>query len=355
MKKFICLTITFVMLISLCSCIDPEVKEGLDGLKEIAELVDDVQDYNENAENTEQEDLPYDDTWWTKPFHLKFADRSLVGNSEDEYDEIEVLYDGEEVYLKDAYNIYYVKVRGEVTRTYSIYNELVNYTDSEYEEETVAYELENNMAHISSIIAYIKSVLYVDREAWENIGSEEKEGYDCDIYTEVTSLLQKNKLWIDKETGILVWREDEPIELLEDEEISEIYGVQYKLISFENENVPKVSEIFDLDDYGGDPDDAKEKGMAEAKAYLPAPEVEITKEEYTLYSKVYIAQVSWTLDEAKAYIETVRGEGFNLDEMEYDFGTVYTFVAYDESGYKISIDWDEGDTGSVSLDVPEEE
>ncbi len=352
MRKLICLTITFIMLFSLCSCVDPEVKDALSDLKEVGELIDDVKDYNENAENNEQEDLPYDDAWWTKPFHLKFEDKSLGG--ENEYDEIEVLYDGEEVYLKDAYNIYYVKERGDVTRIYSIYRETVTYTDSKYEEETVEYELENNLSHMPSIIGYIKSVLYVERELWENIGSEKKEGYDCDIYTEITPLFQRNKLWIDKDTGILVWREDEPTALLDGEELSEIYGVQYKLISFEDKKVPKVTDIFNLDDYGGDPDDAKEKGIAEAKAYFPAPPVEITKEDYSTYSKMYTAQVSWTLDQLKAYIETLRGAGFNIDEQEYDFGSIYSFTAFDEAGYKISLSWDNTDKGDITLYAPTE-
>ncbi len=355
MKKFICITVTLLMLIpTLCSCVDPEVKDELNDLKEVGELIDDVQDYNENAENNEQEDLPYDDAWWTKPFHLKFADKSLIGDSEDGYDEIEFLYDGEEVYLKDAYNIYYVKERGDVTRTYSIYRDTVTYTDSEYEEETVEYELENNMAQIPSVIRYIKSVLYVERELWNKVGSEEKQGYDCDIYTEVTPLLEKNKLWIDKKTGVLVWREDEPISLLEGEEISEIYGVQYKLISFETENVPKVTDIFNLDDYGGDPDDAKEKGIAEAKAYFPAPPVEMIKENYSVYSKTYTAEFNWTIDQMKAYIETLRGAGFDLDEMEYDFGSIYTFVASDEAGYKMTVNWREGDKGDLTFNAPAE-
>lgn len=353
MKKFICITVTLLMLLpTLCSCVDPEVKDTLNDLDEVGELIDDVQDYNENAENNEQEDLPYDDAWWTKPFHLKFEDKALDG--ENEFNEIEVLYDGEEVYLKDAYNIYYVKERGDVTRTYSIYRDTVTYTDSEYEEETVEYELENNMAQIPSVIGYIKSVLYVDRELWEKVGSEEKQGYDCDIYTEVTPFLQKNKLWIDKNTEVLVWREDEPISLLEGEEISEIYGVQYKLISFETENVPKVTDIFNLDDYGGDPDDAKEKGIAEAKAYFPAPPVEMIKENYSVYSKTYTAEFNWTIDQMKAYIETLRGAGFDLDEMEYDFGSIYTFVASDEAGYKMTVNWREGDKGDLTFNAPAE-
>ena len=352
MKKLICLTMLCLMLISLYSCVGPDAEDTSNEPEQTNDVIDDAQEYNENPENNEQQEPTYDGAWWTEPFHLRFENKSLVG--ENEYDEIEVLYDGEEVYLKDAYNIYYVKERGDVTRTYSIYRETVTYTDSEYEEETVEYELENNMAHIPSVIAYIKSVLYVDTDLWEKIGSEEKQSYDCDIYTEITPVLERNKLWIDKDTGILVWREDEPLSLLDDEELSELYGVQYKLISFENENVPKVSDIFNLDDYGGDPEDAKEKGLAEARAYLPEHSVEIIKEDYALYSKMYTVEVKWTLEDTKAYVETLRGAGFSLEEDEYDFGTVYSFVAFDEAGYKVSISWADDDTGSIYLYAPAE-
>ncbi len=352
MKKIICLLLVLMTLISLCSCVSSDLKDALNDLEEVGEIIEEVQDYNENQDSNELEDLPYDDAWWTKPFHLKFEDKSLGG--ENEYDEIEVIYDGEEIYLKDAYNTYYVKEKGDVTRTYSVFYDTLTYTDSDYEEETVEYELEYNMGNISSIISYIKSVLYVDRELWENIGSEKKEGYDCDIYTEVTPVLQKTKLWIDKDTGILVWREDEPTALLDDEEVSDIYGVQYKLISFENKKVPKATDFFNLDDYGGDPDEAKEKGLAEAKANFPAPPSELTNENYSTYSKIYTAETNWTLDEMKAYIETLRNAGFNLDELEYDFGSIYSFVAFNEEGYKISINWEDNDTGDISFTAPME-
>ncbi|MBQ2871179.1 hypothetical protein IJE86_05710 [bacterium] len=337
MRKLFSIVCIMGILVSLTAC-------GLPGeLGEVGKLIKNVDDFKDNIEASENSSKNANkdyDKWWESPFYLKGEWNSAAGyDADSEPEEIEACFDGEEfiVYCDPSY---YVHKKDDMVYSFMLTEKINAATRFETKAKSVAEYVGSGAAYIPNMAYYTKS-LNESPDAWKKVGSEKYEGFDCEIYECTESLIVYSttyKVWFDKKTGMAV-RVDKKTEYV-DKDAENTEYTQYKLTSFKNSNVPKVSELFDLNDYGGDPDVA----AAELKAKIPQPTVGTIKKEASSRSS-YMIDMDWTIEDAKSYVEVVKNAGFTEEEKTFEYDTYYSFTAKNAEGCKVNV----SDAGGINL------
>ena len=320
---------------------------------------DEYDDYGDGVDGSNSSNPDYDEDededalptgWWSKPFHMKGI-TNISFSSEDVGEEFEIVYDGTDIlYYEADRDGYYCHIKDGVMKNYGFDadNKSIFIWPSE-DYPTMQHQLINNLPTIRSII---NSCYQVDLALKENdesgyvkTGSESKNGYSCDVYEFTFPLVSKTILWIDKDTGVLVWKQQQ---YLADETVID----EFQLTSFETKSVPTITDIFNLDDYGGDPEEIAKQEEEFLLSISPVPTFgTILSQTYS--SNTYIYQMNWTKDDVLAYIEVLKSSGFTENETVTDYAVVYTYVSYNTDGNRVSLSWyadeNDGNNGYIQI------
>ncbi len=353
MKRLLVVLLAGVMVLTLGACGKVgeafSVLQELNEMEEMQEDYDDYEDYDE-YDNYEDYDTSVEsgesgytengemivsyDKWWNEPFHMT----ATWDATEEKVTELEILYDGTDLLVnKNGEPEYYITMKNGVARAYWITPKTKGSTVFDTKALSVLAYMENGMAYTPTIFSYTHSV-HEYADMWKKVGSESVGGFDCDVYEQVNYWMTKDTLWLDKNTEALVQRKTELI--VENGESETVFDSHYIMHTLETSNVPKVTERFDLEEYGGDPDVAAEL-LAQR---CPQPDNGTIKEEIkSRYT--YMAKMEWTKEEALAYVEQAKKAGYTESPFEYDYGNYYSYTASDSEGYKISIGWTEDQKG----------
>lgn len=352
MRRLLALLLVLMLIFTLTACGggDDEDISGNEDMNYEEDYGDEGGDEEDSARLANDPDDPYKGAWFTEPFHIVYDEKSVWAETEDGYRRVEVIYDGTDVVIFEGDNtIYYITEKDDVVKTFWIdldedYKDgyWVMVSDKE-EYEDLDFVIQNSIAGVSNKIFYTKEFFYnVDGNEYEQKKSESKEGYKCDVYVVTFPLLEESTYWIDQKTGVLVWHESKPLYEYDEDDmdyINSAYGDMYKLVSFETKNVPKVSSRFDFNDYGGDPDDIEAKREADSRALLPEVTFGEIKNDYYSGSMLCIDLENATKDDVTAYVEKLSGAGFTVDSNTTDYDNYYSFKAYTEDNYQVSVSW----------------
>jgi len=321
-------------MIALSACgVLGELGELAGDIGEIEELIGNIDDF---ADETQQDNTPQNTDyakWWTSPFYVKGTWGNASSYDPDaEPEPLEACYDGTE-FVVYAEVSYYAHEKNGTVYSFMLSENVGDATRFESSSKSVADYVENGAAYIPSII-YYTTLFHEYPDNWKKAGSEKLNGFDCDIYDFESSMIVytlHEKVWFDKATGLAVKAETSYDYVDDTMDTGEAY-VKFEITQFDASGKTKVSDLFDLNDYGGDPDEV----AAALKAVIPQPTSGTIKKE-TSSKYTYSLSMDWQIADAKAYAEILRGLGFTVNETVQDYDYLYSFYANNEEGYSVSV------------------
>lgn len=181
--------------------------------------------------------------WYTKPFHIK----GTVYDDNEPDGEMEIIYDGEGVFVWNGKNGEYAYLDGNtlMEKRYERDEGVINlkYTGTSRSTSILDF-MENQADFLGGIIFYIENI-----SDYKQIGSETVEGFDCVKYESDEDVLGNTYVfWIDKATGVFVKEHTEMTidiingTVLETPEININYVVSYISVN----DVPSISSVYEL-------------------------------------------------------------------------------------------------------------
>ncbi len=244
MKKIIVLMLSLLLVFSLVACGNNETPNNDDLLNRDPGTTQNGGENNNGEPNGNgNNDVTVSTEWYTKPFHIK----GTVYDDNEPDGEMEIIYDGEGLFVWNGKNGEYAYMDGDtlMEKRFEREEDVIDLTYEGTSRSTSILDfMENQADFLGGIIFYIEYL-----SDYKQVGSETVEGFDCVKYQSDEDMLGNTyEFWIDKATGVFV-KEQTLMTLdivmgtkLETPETELNYIVNYISVN----NVPSISSVYDL-------------------------------------------------------------------------------------------------------------
>lgn len=264
MKRISAMVLALMMVLSLTACGGGNDADSTDHTPGSSGQQEQPGSGNDSGALSGGEDAADETGWWTKPYHIKARRYDSI---EDKTVDVEILYDGEEFLLWNGNMGSYYHMYDGALWSHTMQKDDPSYhlaMESEYHDTLMEY-ICSGTTYPGSIILYYQSVTEEDPDLWTKAGSETVEGFDCTVYT-AKSFFGEMKIWMDESTGLVVKREAQEMNY-ETEKLE--WKLDYVIHSYETENVPAVTDVYQLPNDNWKPIKEAE-GAPELGKYDPA-------------------------------------------------------------------------------------